>query len=428
MVHRSETPPTHDGGSVDVGWPVDVDWPADVDWPVHDVVERPWRSNHRGSRDDRMTTSVRVSLPPRIARARWVPGDATEALLDRAAAALRSLDVHHGSRLAPLGSVIGRTEAVASSRIEDESASIDDCARALVGIRAKSSATAVVRAAGAVEGLVTAADTGTITEAALLTAHRRLMCDDPIDGRYAGRYRDVQNWIGGGDTPRLATYVPPPPELVAPLMADLFAFLHRTDLHPIAQAAIGHAQFESIHPFTDGNGRIGRALISAVLRRRAVTTTVTAPIATALAADRDRYFRCLERYRDGVVDALVADVAIAIGTVCDEATVTALLLDEHAADRAAGPCAVGPHAVVGRALSDDPVLTEDHLHEMVPAGAADAVASDLVRAGVLRPVTERRRDRAWVAPAVAAELEAFEQRVQAAAVGRTQSDLLRAAA
>ncbi|MEG8037153.1 Fic family protein [Sphingomonas sp. LR61] len=436
MVHRHETPDVHDGSTALGGQTAHIGVLVHRGWPVHGSAERPWRSAHRGSRADRMTTSVRVSLPPRIVRARWEPDARTEALLDRAAAALRSLDVHHGSRLAPLGSVIGRTEAVASSRIEDESASFDDCARALVGIRANPSATVVVRAAGAIEGLVAAADTGVITEAALLEAHRLLMRDDPVDGRYAGRYRSVQNWIGGGDTPRLATYVPPPPELVAPLMADLFAFLHRTDLHPIAQAAIGHAQFESIHPFTDGNGRIGRALISAVLRRRGVTTTVTAPIATALAADRGRYFRHLERYRDGVVDALVADVAIAIGTVCDEATVTALLLDEHAADRMAGPCATSAHAVVGRALSDDPVLTEARLQDLlagvddgpVDEDLAGSVAADLVRAGVLRPVTERRRDRAWVAPAVVDELEAFEQRVRAGVAGRARSDRFRAAA
>ncbi|ROS35239.1 Fic family protein [Curtobacterium sp. PhB78] len=434
MVHRNETPDVHDGSTALGGQTAHSGVLVHRGWPVHGSAERPWRSASRGSRADRMTTSVRVSLPPRIARARWEPDARTEALLDRAAAALRSLDVHHGSRLAPLGSVIGRTEAVASSRIEDESASLDDCARALVGIRANPSATVVVRAAGAIEGLVAAADTGVITEAALLEAHRLLMRDDPVDGRYAGRYRSVQNWIGGGDTPRLATYVPPPPDLVAPLMADLFAFLHRTDLHPIAQAAIGHAQFESIHPFTDGNGRIGRALISAVLRRRGVTTTVTAPIATALAADRGRYFRHLARYRDGVVDALVTDVAIAIGTVCDEATVTALLLDEHAADRMAGPCATSVHAVVGRALSDDPVLTEARLQDLlagVDGGPVDedpagSVAADLVRAGVLRPVTERRRDRAWVAPAVVDELEAFEQRVRAGVAGRTQSDRFRA--
>ncbi|MBF4614820.1 Fic family protein [Curtobacterium sp. VKM Ac-1376] len=396
--------------------------PSDT-WPTHDSTERPWRSAVRGRRDDRLVTSVRVALPPSIARARWVPDAHTEALLDRSATALRALDVHHGSRLAPLGSVLGRTEAVASSRIEDESASIDDLARALVGIRANPGATAVVRASGSVEHLVSSADFGTVTEAALLEAHRLLMRDDPVDGRYAGRYRDVQNWIGGGATPRDARYVPPPPELVAPLMADLFAFVRRVDLHPIAQAAIAHAQFESIHPFTDGNGRIGRALIGAVLRRRGVTTTVTAPVATALAADRRRYFRHLEQYRDGRVTGFVVDLALAIGTVCDEATLSALMLAEHDADRVARPCASGPHAVVGRALADDPVLTEEHLHTLLPVDRAERVVADLVHAGVLRPVTRRRRDRAWVAPAVVAELESFEQRVQAAVSDRRPAAL-----
>ncbi|WP_284756659.1 Fic family protein [Curtobacterium sp. ME-Dv--P-122a] len=388
-------------------------------WPTHERSERPWRSAVRGCRDDRLVTTVRVSLPPSIARARWTPDDDTVALLDRSATALRALDVHHGSRLAPLGSVLGRTEAVASSRIEDESATIDDQARALVGIRATAGATAVVRAGGAVEHLVSGAGSGTVTEASLLEAHRLLMRDDPVDGRYAGRYRDVQNWIGGGATPRDAVSVPPPPELVAPLMADLFAFVHRVDLHPIAQAAIAHAQFESIHPFTDGNGRIGRALIGAVLRRRGVTTTVTAPVATALAADRRRYFRHLEQYRDGKVTGFVVDLALAIGTVCDEATLSALLLAEHDADRSVGPCASGPHAVVGRALADDPVLTEAHLDTLLTADEVERVTHDLVSAGVLRTVTGRRRDRAWVAPAVVDELEAFEQRVQAA-VGRRE--------
>ncbi|QQD77126.1 Fic family protein [Curtobacterium sp. YC1] len=390
-------------------------------WPVHEHADRPWRSSVRGPREDRELTRIRVAVPPRIARVRWRPDAPTEALLDRSAAALRSLDVHHGGRFAPLGLVLGRTEAVASSRIEDEAASVDDLARALVGVRADPGATAVVRAAGAADRLVSDADRcGAVTEASLLDAHRLLMRDDPVDGRYAGRYRDVQNWIGGGRTPRLATYVPPPPELVAPLMADLFAFLHRTDLHPIAQAAIGHAQFESIHPFTDGNGRIGRALIGAVLRRRGVTTTVTAPVATVFAADRARYFRHLERYRDGEVDAFVVEVALAIGTVCDEASLTALLLAESAVDLAAGPCARGPHAVVGRALAIDPVLTEEQLSELVPAASVPVVVADLERAGVLRPVTERRRDRAWVAPAVVGELQAFEERVRAAVRARSR--------
>jgi fido (protein-threonine AMPylation protein) len=385
-------------------------------WPSHTTTTVPWRSTVRGPRADRETTAVRASIPPAIARAEWTPDTDTAALLDRAAGALRELDAQHGAGLTALGGVLDRTEAVASSRIEDEHASLDDVARAVVGVRANASATAMVRAGGAIAGLVSAAGTGTISEASLLDAHRRLMRDDPVDGRYAGRYRDVQNWIGGGSTPRLARYVPPPPERVPALMDDLFAFVHRDDLHPVAQAALAHAQFESIHPFTDGNGRIGRALVAAVLRRRGLTRSVTVPIATALVAERDRYFWHLERFRAGRTDEWVRDVAIAIGTVCEEGTLTALLLDEITAHRAAGACSTGAHAVVGRALVDDPVLTEERLDALLHGdqGTLDAVTDDLCRAGVLRAVTGRRQHRAWVAVAAADELTAFGDRVRAA--------------
>jgi hypothetical protein len=77
--------------------------------------------------------------------------------------------------------------------------------------------------------------------------------------------------------------------------------------------------------------------------------------------------------------------------------------------------------VVGRALADDPVLTEEHLDTLLRPDDAGRVTADLVRDGVLRPVTSRRRDRAWVAPAVVGELEAFEQRVQAAVRGRERA-------
>ncbi|MFS2031335.1 Fic family protein, partial [Curtobacterium sp. CT11-45] len=208
-------------------------------------------------------------------------------------------------------------------------------------------------------------------------------------------------------------HVPPPAALVPELMDDLFAFLHRDDLHPIAQAAIAHAQFESIHPFTDGNGRIGRALVAAVLRRRGLARIVTVPVATALVAERDWYFWHLDRYRRGVVDEWVRDLAIAIGTVCDEATVTALLLDEAAVPTRA-------HDAVTRTLLDDPVVTEDHLEQLLgdDARSIDTVTDDLCRAGVLRPVTERRRRRAWLAVAVADEVTAFTDRVHDAVTHR----------
>ena len=108
------------------------------------------------------------------------------------------------------------------------------------------------------------------------------MRDDPGESAYAGRLRDMQNWIGGSDhSPRGALYVPPPPETVADYLADLLDYANRDDVPTLVQAAIAHAQFESIHPFTDGNGRIGRALINTVLRRRGATTRVVIPLASA---------------------------------------------------------------------------------------------------------------------------------------------------
>ncbi|UBQ03565.1 Fic family protein [Curtobacterium sp. TXMA1] len=398
-------------------------------WPVHGTVVCPWRSAVRGDRTVRRTTTVTASVPPRIADACWEPDPTTAALLDRSLDALRALDDGDGGA-APLHRLLTRTEAVATSRIEHEDATAEDVARALVGMRANTSATAMVQAGDALERLVRAAGAGRLDETALLDAHRGLLRGDPVDGPYAGRYRTVQNWIGGGRTPGDADHVPPPPGLVPGLMADLFAFLERDDLHPVAQAAIAHAQFESIHPFTDGNGRTGRALVAAVLRARGASRRANPPVSTVLVAERARYFAHLARYRDGFVDEWVRDVAIAVGAGSDEALVTGLLLDEVAQDRAATVCAPGPHAVLVRALEQDAVLTEEHAEDLlrrairqgVVGGAVEPLLEttivDLCRAGVLRPVTTRRRRRAWIAPAVVVELDAFTERVRAGVEAR----------
>ncbi len=386
-------------------------------WPAHGSVVRPWRNTGRVPRADRATTTVRCALPPTIAD---LPYDAPPDVADLAARAgdrLVDLDRRLGDRTTPFALLLARTEAVSSSRIEQEHATLEDYARAVVGIRANGSATAMVAATGALRRMIDAAGSGTVTAPSMLAAHRVLMRDDPVDGPVTGRWRTVQNWIGGGCSPRDAVYVPPPADAVPALMADLFAFLDRDDLDPVAQAAIAHAQFESVHPFTDGNGRIGRALVHAVLRRRGLTTTLVVPVAAALVADRDDYFGCLVRYRHGQVDDVVARVASAVGVVCDEVEFAALRLDEVAADWQALHPGVVDHEVV-RALLTDPVLTEAEV-DAAAAGLPHRhrrldVVDDLVGAGVLRPVTQRRRDRAWVAEDVLDELDALTERIRAA--------------
>jgi Fic family protein len=170
-----------------------------------------------------------------------------------------------------------------------------------------------MNATRALTAMVDAVDrTGAVEQRFLTEAHAMLMADDPSEAEQAGRLRTVQNWIGGSDhAPRGALYVPPPPDLVPQLVDDLLAFSNRADAPAIAQAAIAHAQFESIHPFTDGNGRIGRVLINAILRQRRVTTSIVVPVASALVARRDRYFDHLDAYRVGEVEPIIASLTVA---------------------------------------------------------------------------------------------------------------------
>ena len=124
---------------------------------------------------------------------------------------------------------------------------------------------------------------GDITLEALLETHRRLLAGTRLED-HGGSVRTVQNWIGGSDyNPCSASFVPPPPEEVPGLMDDLITFCNNDSLPALAHAAVAHAQFETIHPFVDGNGRAGRALVHMVLRRRGLGLRILTPFSLILA-------------------------------------------------------------------------------------------------------------------------------------------------
>ncbi|MFN0089969.1 MAG: Fic family protein [Acidimicrobiales bacterium] len=131
----------------------------------------------------------------------------------------------------------------------------------------------------------------------LLAVHRTLMVRSPTP-QVAGVVRAAQSWIGGSAyNPCAASYVPPPAEHVPPLLDDLVEYVN-TDHHPaLVQAALAHAQFEAIHPFADGNGRAGRALIHLILRRRGVAPRFVPPISLVLATWAPDYLAGLTAYR-----------------------------------------------------------------------------------------------------------------------------------
>src|SRR4029077_17825056 len=140
------------------------------------------------------------------------------------------------------------------------------------------------------------------------------------DRAIAGVLRSKQSWIGGNDYhPIGAPYVAPPPELVPGLMEDLCRFIARSDIAAVAQAAIAHAQFENIHPFSDGNGRTGRALIYVVLRRRGEAGSFIPPISLVLAGQPKSYIGGLGAYSQGNVSSWCERFAHATARAAGEA-------------------------------------------------------------------------------------------------------------
>ena len=315
-----------------------------------------------------------------------------------------------------------RTESVASSKIEHIEADVTEYARALHGVRSNKSAVSMAAATLALQELIASVNGGAdLTLDAVLRAHGALMREDLTEARYAGRLRDVQNWIGGSDhSPRNALYVPPPPETVEDYLSDLVAFTHRVDMSALVQAAVAHAQFESIHPFTDGNGRIGRALINTVLRRRGVTSTVVVPLASALVARREAYFELLTKYREGDPTPLVSTFATSSRLAAQESRVTAARMAAFPEMWREAVGRVRADSAAARlldALPTMPVLSAEEAADMlgVAPSALYRGLDRLVEAGVLRPLTDRKRNQVWGAGDMLDELDDLSVRIGAAA-------------
>ena len=224
-----------------------------------------------------------------------------------------------------------------------------------------------------------------------------------IEPRLEAGLRTEQNWVGGpGNSPLRADFIPPPPTEVPRLIANLAEFISRTDGNPVIRAAIAHAQFETIHPFIDGNGRTGRALVHTVLKRAGVLRSVLVPISTVFAAETKAYIGGLTAFRRDPpdLDGWTASFAEAV----EQAASSAVLLGEDidALDqtirsdlveyrRSIGKTPAQPRAgsvilKVLERLAQEPVVTIDSVsagHGVTRAAAHRALV-ELADAGILR--------------------------------------------
>ncbi|MDP2014458.1 MAG: Fic family protein, partial [Actinomycetota bacterium] len=328
----------------------------------------------------------------------------------------------HGQSLTALGGLLLRTESVASSKIEQIVASIDDYARAMYGNKGNSSAVAMVDATRATRELMDSISVSkVITGSDLLRAQAALMAADASELPYAGHLRTMQNWVGGSDySPRDALLAPPPPELVPALFDDIVQFSNRTHMPSLLLAAIAHAQFETVHPFTDGNGRIGRALVNAILRVRGTTTQIVIPLASALVARKDEYFAALESFRAGDAEPIVMSFVTASQIATDESAATAVRLKDIPTQwrDELGPTRSDSAAlrILELLLTHPAIAVADIQSQLsVTTAAVYTAVNRLHAAGIIRPLSHRTRNQIWGASALIDELEDLGRRIEARA-------------
>ena len=239
--------------------------------------------------------------------------------------------------------------------------------------------------------------------------------------------RSVQNWIGGsGYNPCSAEFVPPPPDAVPDLLDDLLDFCNDDGLPTLAQAAIAHAQFETIHPFVDGNGRTGRTLIHLVLRRRGIAEHFLPPVSLILATWADDYVAGLTATR--YVDEPASEAAHAginrwvalFAGACRRAVADARWFEEQVSslqqdwrERAGNPRQGSTTQLLIGALPGAPVLTAATAAELTGRSfqAANQAINRLVETGVLAQVNVGRRNRAFEAPELIDAFTALERRM-----------------
>lgn len=384
------------------------------------LVERRWEGTPGapGGRRARASFTYRAFVPDTIAALEPAVPFGTAGAVGDAERAIRELNARTSTGgLEAIGPLLLRSEALASSRIEGYQVSTLNLARALVDPRAGrgSARTVAANVSAMEEAIARADDPSPIRVADIEAIHRTLMAQQP--DATPGRVREVQNWLGGRlDSPLDADFVPPPEDQVAPLLEDLAAFLERDDLPPVAQAAIAHAQFETIHPFIDGNGRVGRSLIHVVLRRTGVAPRFVPPVSIVMAARPTSYVAGLIDFREGRIAEWVESFANA----CQVAAVHAAALAEEVAalqrewtQRAGRPRAGSAAAKLIAILPAQPIVSAPTIRAAIGTSQQQTLEGlkALAEAGVVRQISEGSYDRQFAVPELFDLVTACEERI-----------------
>lgn len=388
-------------------------------WPAVTTENHEWEPDDNEGVSHRSRLRARgpysASVPPFIAGL-TIPTLDKETTLEaeEAIAELARFDGEYGSIPAPFAAILLRSESASSSEIEQLTANPKSIALAELGAKSGPNARLIVANTRAMEAAIALSDD--LDCNAIIAMQSALLGETHPE--YTGRWRTQEVWIGGGRTnsPHGAVFVPPHHARIHPFMEDLVIFANRLDLPALSQIAIAHAQFETIHPFPDGNGRTGRALIHSMLRRLGITRNVTVPVSAGLLQNTRGYFDALTAYRRGDVTPIVRSFSRAITSGLANGRV---LLKELESFRAAAEQmttarqgSAGWRAI--EHLAKLPVVNAASLAAVLAVTPQNAQAGidRLVADGILRQSGESRRNRFYEAEAVLLALEGFAKRTE----------------
>ncbi len=268
-----------------------------VAWPPVSYERLTWLIGEGGdSRRSTRQNNYDSAITPEIADVDMYLPSECALVSEDVRTAIAAFDLRVGDTLAPLESLLVQIESAASSKIENVAAPVPDLLMAESGDDRARSVDEVMGNVEATRAAIVLSED--ITPETVLDIHRALLADThPV---LAGKWRDEPVWIGSYSAgPPAAEYVPPAARHVPGAMEDLCDFIGRTDMPVFVQAMVMHAQFETIHPFPDGNGRVGRALIHALLRRDGLTKSATLPISAGIVSQKHRYIDALTQFREG---------------------------------------------------------------------------------------------------------------------------------
>ena len=400
------------------------------------VIRRQWQADLGSGlpRRDRRSCEYEAYVPDQLAGRRFtLDGDVAADVAD-AERAITELDTR-ASALAnteALARLLLRAEAVASSRIEGLEVGgrrllRAEAARELGDEPRDVTAEEILGNIAAMEWAIrSTGESKTITVPDLLQVHSLLLAGTRLES-HAGQIRNEQNWIGGSEyNPCSAAFVPPPPETVPDLLADLVDFCNEDSLPAVAQAALAHAQFETIHPFAGGNGRTGRALIHLVLRRRGLGKRVAIPVSLVLATWSREYVEGLTatRYRGEAsskeahegADRWISLFAAACRRAASDAASfehATIELEAQWRERLGSVRAKSTVDLLLAVLPGAPIITVKGAAALLGRSfvAVNGAIERLVAAEILRPIKAGRRNRAFEAPEVFQAFTDLERRL-----------------